>query len=419
MTSSFFLALAFCRHGLARPTIDAGWRFGAGWGIGLTVICLVFSTAGCDEGPLMPGTAASPLNPSNTAVSASEVPVRIVAQGTLQPKGGVLPLMAPPGDRVTRIAVAEGEWVEPGDLLVELESLRAKEVELEVAQTKLTEAKTRVAAETAAAQARLDVARTRLRQSESQLQQAIAKWKTAQADGGKLSLMKRAADLAERKLGQLQIASEDPSTPRMVSDHRLEEESLKIGETRAGYQNARAESTDAIDSATLAVKAAEQEIIAAEKTIEAAQATGAIGSLEKQIELLRLSLELARLKSPIRCRVMSLDATVGQATTTLPLMHLADTNEMVCVAEINVADLNRVEPGQSATITSPGLTGPLTGTVHQINRMIAPPELPNPFPMAPVDRHTSEVTIAINAESVEHAAERIQLQVEVVIQTQP
>lgn len=388
--------------------------------------CLLLSI-GCDGLPLFSDDATIPFASTQGKPSADgelpgasdRLPDRIVAQGTLRPRSGVLPVMAPPGDRVTRIAVSEDDFVEPGDLLVELESLRAKQVELDVAQAKLAEGKNRVATETAAAKARLQVARAKLRQSEQELQQTQTKLQIAEGEGGELDLLRRAADLAQRKLDRLRAAANDPSTRRLVTDDQLEEEGLKIEESRAGYESAKAEANDAIAAGRLAVEAAKQEIIAAERAIEAAEAVGAIGSLAKQIELLKLSLETASLISPIRGRVLSINTMIGQATTTMPLMHLADTTEMICVAEINVADLDRVVPGQTAEITSPGLPQRLSGTVQRIHPMIAAPGLSNPFPMAPVDRYTGEVTIAIDPESVPFAAERIEMQVEVVIQTEP
>ncbi|TWT94285.1 HlyD family efflux transporter periplasmic adaptor subunit [Neorhodopirellula pilleata] len=407
------------RGGLGRLSARCLWLGIAVSGFGMIL--------GCDRIPLFsddstyrsasPGAGHDPVDESSQP--SGGFAGKIVAQGTLQPQTGVLRLMAPPGDRVIRIAVNEGEIVEPGDLLVELESARAKQVELDVAQTKLDEGKQRLAAEASAAQARLQVARAKLRQSEAELQQAQTKLRIAEGEGGELDLLRRAADLAQRKLDRLRDAANDPSTRRLVSDDQLEEEGLKIEESRAGYESAKADAKDAIAAGRLAVEAAEQEIIAAERAIEAAAATGSIGSLEKQIELLKLSLEMAKLKSPIRGRVLSIDSMVGQATTTMPLMHLADTTEMICIAEINVADLNRVEPGQTAIITSPGLVQPLTGTVQKIHPMIAAPGLSNPFPMAPVDRYTGEATIKIEPESVPFAAQRIEMQVEVVIRIEP
>lgn len=407
------------RRGAKQNVLSIGcWAAFAVSSLGMLIGCDGLPLFSDDPGLRVASTQEASTSPGESPLVSEQRPGRIVAQGTLRPRAGVLPVMAPPGDRVIRIAVEEGDTIEPGDLLVELESGRAKRIELDVAQAKLAEGKDRVAAERAAAEARLQVARTKLRQSEAKLQQSRKKLQTAEGKGGELELLQRAADLAQKRLDRLRAAADDPSTRRLVSDDQLEEESLKIEESRAGYESAKVEANDAIEAGRLAVEAAKQEIIAAERAIEAAEASGATGSLEKQIEFFKLSVETASLRSPIAGRVLSIDSMVGQATTAMPLMHLADTTTMICVAEINVADLNRVAIGQTAEITSPGLVRPLAGTVQRIHPMIATPDLANPFPMAPVDRYTGEVTIAIAPDFVSLAAERIAMQVEVVIQTE-
>ncbi|SMP61355.1 HlyD family secretion protein [Neorhodopirellula lusitana] len=383
----------------------------------LITIVLLTALCGCDQGPFSSASRQETERQAAAAQADSMPATSIVAQGTLRPRGGVLAVMAPPGDRVLRVAVREGDWVQAGDLLVELESFRVKTIELDVAETKLAEGKVQLAAEQASSNAKLQVARTKLNQAETQLRQSENSYKIADSPGGRLDLLRRAAELGQRKLDRLRVASNDSSTERLVSENKLEEESLRISETRAQYESARIEASDAIEAGRLAVLAAKQEIIAAEKSIEAAVASTGIDSLEKQIELLRLNLETARLVSPTNGRVLAVDTMTGQATTTMPLMHLADTEHMVCVAEINVADIDRIQPGQPAIIQSPGLSKSLDATVQRVHQMIAPPALPSPFPMAPVDRHTAEVTLTVADADAEYAAKRIQLQVEVTIDT--
>jgi HlyD family secretion protein len=402
---------------MAFPTINdllrnsrfCGWRTTGRVLIGIAVVGVV----GCDSG-IVDFFDKQPV--ANLAPVAA-APPHIVAQGQLEPERGVLAVMAPPGDRVAKIAVVEGDPVSPGDLLVELESLRAKNIELDVAQTKLAEGRDQIEAEKAAANARLQVAQSKLKQAETQLRQSRSKLQVAESSGGSLDLLRRAAELGDRKLDRLRSATEDPSTMRLVSDNKLEEESLRISETRAQYEIARRDANDAIESAELAVLAAKQEIVAAEKSIAAAEASGSLASLEKQIELLQLNIETAHLTSPTSGRILSVNAMVGQATTTMPLMHLADTSKMICVAEVNVADLGTVRIGQEAEIHSPGLARTLRGTVTRVQQMVTMPTMPSPFPMEPVDRHTAEVNIAISPEDTEAAAARIRMQVNVKIFT--
>ncbi len=88
---------------------------------------------------------------------------------------------------------------------------------------------------------------------------------------------------------------------------------------------------------------------------------------------------------------------------------------MIVRAEVNVVDLQRVHVGAKATLTSAALLKPLTGKVKSISRLVGTPRLPNPNPMARVDWRSAHVVIEIDEASVEAAAQRIQLQVDVAI----
>lgn len=388
------------------------WVRPSAWHYWLTALAVV-ALAGCD----------AIRNPWNSAPPPTERPTdtiavnlaRVSAQGVLKPLGGVLPLIAPPGDRVAKVFVRAGQQVESGDPLVELQSRTVREIELDVARIKIAEAERRIAAERAAAEARLNVARTGLKQAETELEQARRRLQAAQAEGGSLDLLRRTAELGERKLQQLREAAENPSTTRLVTETKLEEEALRTSEVRAAYEKQKQEAQEAILTGELQLEAARQELQVAELAMKAAEAGQPIDSLKRQVELLQLQVDASRLLSPLGGTVLSVDAIVGQATTTMPLMHLADTSEVVCEAEVNVGDLPEVSVGQSATITSPGLVQPLRGTVTRIQPMVATPQLANPFPMAPVNRHASIVIIRIHPDDVPAAAAMLQLQVEVSI----
>lgn len=383
-------------------TVPATWWFCA--------VMMAIASPGCDAVRTYFGTTVS-----GKPAAAPPPITQVNAQGVLVPAGGVLPIHASPGDRVASVTVGPGDSVEPGQLLVELESLRLREIELRVARTQLREGQARLAAERSAAQAKLQVAKIGLKQAESMLQQARERLRLAESAGGRLDLLRRAAELGQRKLDQLRDASQDPSTRRLVSSNNLDEESLRVSEARATYENAKTESNEAITRGQLDVEAASQEIAASQLAIEAVAAGNPIESIQQQIELLELKLAAAQIRSPIAGRVLDVDAMVGAATSAVPLMSLADLSQMVCEAEINVGDLPRVAVGQTATITSPGLPRPITGVVARVQPIVQSPQLASPFPMAVQDRHAVQVVIDVDPADVDQAARLIQLQVEVVI----
>jgi HlyD family secretion protein len=192
---------------------------------------------------------------------------------------------------------------------------------------------------------------------------------------------------------------------------------LKVSETRIQYENARTEAVEAIRTGKLGVESAKQEIEAARLSMQAVMAGNPTGALKTQMELLEIRAEASRLLSPFDGEVLTVDAIVGQATSGGALMHLANTQSMICEAEVNVGDLPRVKADQTATITSVGLSEPVTGVVQRIEPMVSSPSLANPFPMAPVDRYAAKVIILIDQDDAARAAGLIQMQVEVTIDT--
>jgi HlyD family secretion protein len=365
------------------------------------------------------GQSGSESNPASSSDKPTQTVAlqRVMALGTLEPRGGILAVMAAPGDRIAKIHVESGQDVAAGTLLMELESLPARQLELTIAQTKLDEARRRIAAERAAGEAKLQVARSSLKQAESKLKDAQKRFKDSKAEGGELNLLKQAADLGLRRLRQLESASRDAARQRLVSENTLDAEALKVSESQARYESALRDAQDAIDEGQFAVDSAEQEIRATELSLIAAEQSASLESLKQQIELLKYNVATSRLVAPTKGRVLRIDATIGTATGVSPLMHLANTTEMICVAEVNVADLSRVEIGQPAIITSPALRNPLHGSVQRVHSLIAAPTLASPYPMAAVDRYSADVEIMIDAKDAEAASRLIELQVDVEIKT--
>ncbi len=343
----------------------------------------------------------------------------IVAQGQLEPATGILPIIAPPGDRVASIAVVEGQKVKVGDSLGKLASQAAKELELEIAVARLDEAKAKLNAEEATAKAKLEVAKVGLRQSKQTIDQAVQSLEEAESGGGKLALLAQQLSIAEAKLKQLRNASGDRDTGRLVTASAMEQQQLMVDQSRSELNLARRDAQEKIADGTLSIEAAEKEIHASELAIVSAKAASGIHTMDKQIELLQLQLQSIKLISPIDGTVLSIDSSPGDPTGSLPVMRLADTSRMIARSEVNVADLHRIVIGARATITSPAIDGSLTGKVASVSRIVGSPRLPSSNPMARVDWRSAEVVIEIDPESIDRAAERIQLQVDVAIEAEP
>jgi len=343
----------------------------------------------------------------------------IVAQGQIEPAKGVLPIVTPPGDRVASIAVTEGQAVKVGDVLGRLEGQQVKELELEIAIAKRDETIAKLKAEESAAAANMEVAKVGFEQAKLTVDQAARNLEEAESDGGKLALLTQQLSIAEAKLSQLRAAAKDRDTGRLITPSVIEQQQLLVDQSRSQVNIARREAQQKIAGGKLSVERAQKEILANELAMAAAKSASGVQTMEKQIELLRLQLQNTKLTSPIDGIVVSIDTKAGEPTTAVPIMRLADTSRMIARAEINVVDLQRVTIGAKATITSSALRAPLQGKVKSISQLVGSPRLPSPNPMSRVDWRSAQVIISIEAGSIEAAAERIQLQVDVAIEAIP
>ncbi len=377
-------------------------------------ICVV-TVVGCDKTRTPENRMIAPQRMQALAALGDGSKPAVVAQGKLEPASGVRSILVPAGDRVAKVNVAEGDIVKANDTLLVLASLKLREIELAVAETQLRETRSRAAAAGKVAQAKLDVATTQLAKAELEMQQAQARFDRAKASGGELDLLNRQVELNQNKLDQIRSAFNDSANGRLVSRASLDQQELAVNQARSAVESALTDAQQSIQRERLSVETARRELEAAKLGVESNRVDASFESLSQQIELLQLQIDSTRVQSPIDAVVLRVDATTGQATTTTPLVHLADISEMVCRTEIDVAEIRNIAVGAQARISSPALSQVLIGHVKSIGRMIGKPQLPSPYPTARVDWRSAEIVIAIDAADTSAAARFINLQVDVAI----
>ncbi|MCX8483407.1 MAG: hypothetical protein ORN50_07480, partial [Crocinitomicaceae bacterium] len=90
---------------------------------------------------------------------------------------------------------------------------------------------------------------------------------------------------------------------------------------------------------------------------------------------------------------------------------------MYVIAEIYETDISKIKVGQLASISSMALPRKLTGTVEKIGVQIGKRNVVNNDPAINTDSRVAEVKIRLNSEDVNEAANLINLQVDVKVQT--
>lgn len=133
-----------------------------------------------------------------------------------------------------------------------------------------------------------------------------------------------------------------------------------------------------------------------------------------QLREAKAALERAHVRAPISGRVITVHARQGERIGADGVVELGRTSDMFAVAEVYETDIGRVKVGQRATVTSPALPGPLSGTVDWVSLRVAKQDTLGTDPAARKDARVVEVEIRLDDSEV--AAPFTNLQVEVEIE---
>jgi len=391
-----FQGLNFCR--VERPTGAGAGRTGAGRRL-LCLAGLALSLAGCAGEPLPPApiTSGQPLQTT------------VVAQGQILPQGGIVQLSAPPGDVVLKLLVGVGDQVSQGQVLLELRSQ-----ELAAANLRTLHKRREVAAQErqlsiAAAQRQLTAATLKLEQVRAQQQSLDRKHELVQ-------LAQEQVTAAERVLKQLEAIANNASTREFVGQLEIDRQQINVSQNQLNFRQQSEAQRQATEDVSWALRAAEEELTAANEQLEAAYNQPTLEVMDLEIEALQQQSIAARITTPMAGVVLAVNASEGEASLPMPIIELANLDQLVCEVEINELDAAVVEPGQTATITSRALGDKqLRGRVLRKFKLVGRPQLRSPDPLARVDYRTVTALIELDQPSAVIAKDWLQLQVSVTI----
>ena len=345
---------------------------------------------------------------TNQSQRSSPLAASIVAQGKLQPAAGILKLTPLPGDRIEKIHVAPGDRVTENTLLATLESSKLKNLEIQLAQLKLADAKSLLSSSLRQATVAIDSAESKLQAAQLQLTQALATEKNLTNQFSIISSL-------EDQLHSLELLIENPRLRGAIGKLEFESKRTELLQAKIEFDQASLNCNQGVEAAKLAVRQAEQLVENAKASLKELQETNNVLPLEKQIELLRLQADQSLLRAPSDGTVLQVYSAPGERTANLPVFEFANLDQMVCVAEVHEADIAKIQLGASVSLQSAALPKVLSGKVSRVDRVVGPPQMRSPNPLARSDFRSIPVWITIETDDVPYAANRINLQVEVAI----
>ncbi|MBE9064796.1 HlyD family efflux transporter periplasmic adaptor subunit, partial [cf. Phormidesmis sp. LEGE 11477] len=129
-------------------------------------------------------------------------------------------------------------------------------------------------------------------------------------------------------------------------------------------------------------------------------------------------LDQAYVKSPVAGQIIEVHARPGETVGSDGIATIGQTQQMMAIAEVYQDDIQTVEIGQSAVVTSPIIAEPLQGAVEQIGFQVERQEVVNEDPAANIDAKVIEVQVRLDEADSEKVAGLSNLQVTVTIETE-
>ncbi len=217
----------------------------------------------------------------------SDLPV--VALGRLEPEGGVIQIGGPPGDRLSRILVKEGEDVEEGQELVYLQSYSDRLAEKNLADSQLQEAIARREALKESGEMLVEQARIRITQINKEYPFVE---KSLEA---KVRLLKAQLETANKEMARLKASSPDAVSPQQLNlQHfavrQAEEELIAAQASRDKMQTEQ----------PLNLQAAQTQLRIAQADLARSQLQGPIDSLKQAVAVAQSRYQHSIIQAPRR-----------------------------------------------------------------------------------------------------------------------
>ena len=371
----------------------------------LVILAIIFQV-GCSPSRL--ATTAPTALPRDVGFDTKTKSNQVLAQGRIQPAKGLIRLSAIPGDRVEQVLVQAGQNIRKQQPLIVLQSQQLRALELEAASLRLDEARALRQVKQQEAELAIDASGLKLQSAMQMVTQA----------NSQLALAKKGGEQVEslgRQISTLQKLRESPLTRAAIGTIELETKKNELNKISSVSEQGLLVAQQAVEIAKLQLVQSERSLVAAKESRELVDQATPIASLEKQIDILKLQLAQSNLVSPLDGVVISVNVEEGERTAQLPLFELADLSEMVCLAEVHESDVASIAIDDLAEIRSSALGRTLKGQVFRIDRVVGAAQMRSPNPMARSDFRSIPVWIKIEANDIEMASQRLQLQVDVSI----
>ena len=351
-------------------------------------------------------------SPSDIAV-APVIPT-VTALGRLEPEGEMINLTAATStqeSRLERLLVEEGDRVEADQIVAILDSRDRLQAALQRAEEQVDIALAQLAQVNAGAKVgerqaqRAEIARLHAEQAGNvNTQRATIARLEAEVQNAEIEYQRYeslyqdgAISASERDSRQLTHAT----TQRQLQEA---EAALVRIQTTSDEQIAQAKAT--------------LEQIAEVRSVDVVAAEAEVKSAIAAVAEAEANLEQAYVRSPQSGQIIEIHTYPGEDIADEGVVTLGETQHMMAIADVYQNDVAKIQPGQSASVTSPALPDTLHAAVERIGLRVERQQVVNEDPAANIDAKVVEVHLRLDPASSEKVAGFSDLQVTVKVQLQ-
>ncbi|MEM6435222.1 MAG: HlyD family efflux transporter periplasmic adaptor subunit [Cyanobacteria bacterium P01_D01_bin.115] len=293
----------------------------------------------------------------------------IVALGRIEPEGEVIRLSVPNAadSRVNEIQVAEGDRVEAGQVIAVLQGAERRQADLQAAYAlvKQRQAELRQIQTGSVKAASVEAQQAQINRLEAQLttqtQQRQADIELAQAN-------LREAEVNYQRYQELAAVGAESRSQLDIAQRNYETAQAELAQKQA----ALAETETTVRSQIIEEQARLVEL--RQTTPEAiAIAQAQLEQAQMQVAQRQADLDDVMVRAPVAGQILKINTQIGeQVNIQEGIVELAQTDQMMVLAEVYETDIRQVSIGQAVTVTSEygGTAQELTGTVDQIGLQI-------------------------------------------------
>ncbi len=347
--------------------------------------------------------------PKNDVVQANQIAV--TASGRLEPEGEIATISVPAflkDERVTTVKIKEGDWVEAGQVLCELDAaqrlkaeVKAVEQTVSVAQAKL--ARIRAGAKIGEIDAQKAAAENYKFELKNKLiaQEALIRKQQAESQFNE-NEARRYLSLAHA--GAISTSQAESKSTAAAASIAL------LSEARSEKERLQSTLSAKIDEANALL-----EKIAEVRTVDVNVAQAEVDEARALLARKALDLRLATIRAAKSGRVLKVNVRAGESISDKGIAQIAFTDSMCAIAEIHQSDIGKIVKGQRATIIGDAFEGILHGTVKRIGWQVLKQRVYAQEPNASSDNRVVEVKIEIDQAGIKQVQNLTNLQVEIAI----